>query len=63
MVDFPPTTRSGPDNRQESVRDIYLADDPADAATLVDKAIIACTGDEVPEIQALGRTLSCPVAG
>ncbi|GIU93336.1 MAG: ISL3 family transposase [Acidimicrobiia bacterium] len=42
---------------KESVRDIYLVDDPA-AALLVDKAIIACTGDEVPEIQALGRTLS-----
>ena len=43
---------------KESVRDIYLVDDPADAALLVDKAIIGCHGDDVPEIQALGRTLA-----
>ena len=43
---------------QESVRDIYLVDDPADAATLLDKAILACRGDDVAEIQTLGRTLA-----
>ncbi|MGQ0849286.1 MAG: ISL3 family transposase [Actinomycetota bacterium] len=43
---------------KESVRDIYLVDDPADAATLVDKAIRGCLEDEVAEIQTLGRTLS-----
>jgi transposase len=43
---------------KESVRDIYLVEDPADAATLVDKAIRGCTEDEVAEIRALGRTLS-----
>jgi transposase len=43
---------------KESVRDIYLTDDPADAATLIDKAITGCETDEVPEIQSLGRTLA-----
>lgn len=43
---------------KESVRDIYLVEDPADAATLIDKAIAGCAEDDVPEIQSLGRTLS-----
>ena len=43
---------------KESVRDIYLTDDPADAAVLVDKAITGCLTDDVEEIQALGRTLT-----
>jgi transposase len=43
---------------KESVRDIYLTDDPAEAATLVDKAIAGCAQDDVAEIQALGRTLA-----
>lgn len=43
---------------KESVRDIYLVEDPADAGVLVDKAIAGCVTDEVPEIQSLGRTLS-----
>lgn len=43
---------------KESVRDVYLTADPDDAAVLLDKAIIACTADDVPEIRALGRTLS-----
>lgn len=43
---------------KESVRDIYLTDDPAAAATLIDKAIAGCAADEVDEIQALGRTLA-----
>lgn len=42
---------------KESVRDIYLVDDPEDAATLIDKTIIGCRQDDVAEIQALGRTL------
>jgi transposase len=42
---------------KESVRDIYLVDDPDDAATLVDKAIVGCRQDNVAEIRALGRTL------
>lgn len=42
---------------KESVRDIYLTDDPEDAGTLIDKAIAGCLEDEVPEINALGRTL------
>jgi transposase len=42
---------------KESVRDIYLTEDPDDAATLVDKAITGCADDDVEEIQTLGRTL------
>ena len=57
MVDLPPANGSGPDNRQESVRDVYLVDTPADAATLLDKAIVGCADDEVPEIRSLGTTL------
>ncbi len=43
---------------KESVRDIYLTDDPAEAALLLDKAIVACAGDEVEEIASLGHTLA-----
>src|ERR671911_485172 len=42
---------------KESVRDIYLADDPDDAALLIDKAIAGCATDEVAEIVSLGHTL------
>jgi transposase len=42
---------------KESVRDVYLTDDPAEAALLLDKAIVGCLADEVPEIESLGRTL------
>ena len=43
---------------KESVRDVYLADTPADAATLLDKAIVGCSSDEVTEIRSLGNTLT-----
>jgi transposase len=43
---------------KESVRDVYLTDDPDEAALLVDKAIAGCADDDVPEIQSLGRTLA-----
>ena len=43
---------------KESVRDIYLTDDPAEAELLLDKAIAGCLADEVEEIRALGRTLA-----
>ncbi len=43
---------------KESVRDIYLTNDPTDAATLLDKAIVACRHDDVAEIRSLGRTLT-----
>lgn len=43
---------------KESVRDVYLVDDPDDAATLLDKAIVACRQDDVAEIRSLGRTLA-----
>lgn len=42
---------------KESVRDVYLADDPADAALLLDKTIEDCRADPVDEIRSLGRTL------
>lgn len=42
---------------KESMRDVYLSDDPADAAVL-DKAIAGCTNDDVAEIASLGRTLA-----
>lgn len=43
---------------KESVRDVYLTDDPADATVLLDKAIQGCADDPVLEIQSLGRTLA-----
>ena len=43
---------------KETVRDIYLTDDPAEAELLVDKAIAGCIGDEVEEVVSLGKTLS-----
>lgn len=43
---------------KESVRDVYLTADPAEAAVLLDKAVIACRADDVPEIATLGRTLA-----
>ena len=43
---------------KESVRDVYLVDDPDDASVLIDKAIVACRADDVPEIRSLGRTLA-----
>ncbi len=43
---------------KESVRDIYLTEDPAEAALLIDKAIAGCAKDEVEEIRSLGRTLA-----
>jgi transposase len=42
---------------KESVRDVYLTDDPAAAATLIDKAIAGCATDDVEEIRSLGNTL------
>ena len=42
---------------KESVREVYLTDDPAVAATLLDKAIAGCAEDEVEEIRSLGGTL------
>jgi transposase len=43
---------------KESVRDVYLTDDPDEAALLLDKAITGCADDDVDEIRALGRTLA-----
>jgi len=43
---------------KESVRDVYLADNRADAELLLDKAITGCADDTVPEIVTLGETLA-----
>jgi transposase len=43
---------------KESVRDIYLTEDPHEAALLIDKAIAGCAADDVEEIRSLGRTLA-----
>jgi transposase len=43
---------------KESVRDVYLTDDPDEAALLLDKAIVGCAEDDVEEIRSLGRTLA-----
>jgi hypothetical protein len=37
--------------------DAYLADDPGEAAVLLDKAIAGCITDDVYEIRGLGDTL------
>jgi len=42
---------------KESVRDVYLTNQPDDAALLIDKAIAGCLSDDVDEIRTLGRTL------
>jgi transposase len=42
---------------KESVRDVYLTDDPKDAAVLLEKAIAGCRADNVAEIRSLGDTL------
>ena len=42
---------------KESVRDIYLTEDPKVARVLLDKAIVGCKSDEVEEIRSLGATL------
>ncbi len=42
---------------KESVRDIYLAEDPDEAAVLIDKAIAGCAADDVAEIVSLANTL------
>ncbi len=43
---------------KESVRDVYLTDDPKVATTLLDKAIAGCRADAVAEIRSLGNTLA-----
>ena len=42
---------------KEYVRDVYLTEDPNDAALLLDRVIVGCRADEVPEIVSLGNTL------
>lgn len=43
---------------KESVRDVYLTDDPKDAELLLDKAIEGCRLDLVDEVRSLRRTLA-----
>jgi len=57
-MDPSPTVGSGPVNRQENVRDIYLTDNRAEAEVLIDKTIAGCADDEVSEIRSLGKTLA-----
>jgi len=40
------------------VRDVYLTDDLAEAALLLDKTIAGCLTDVVGEIRSLGATLA-----
>jgi len=48
----------GPDNRQEKVRDVYLTDDPTEAAVALDDAIAWCSAQEAgPEQRRLATTL------
>ncbi len=42
---------------KESVRAVYLSENPADAELLLDKAIEGCRTDPVAEIKSLGRTV------
>ena len=42
---------------KEYLRDVYLIEDEADAALLLDRVIAGCRADEVDEIVSLGRTL------
>jgi transposase len=42
---------------KESVRDVYLTADPADAELVLDKAIEGCRLDAVEEVRSLGGTL------
>lgn len=41
----------------ESVRDVFLTDDPTEAALLLDKTIAGCLAEVVPGIRSLGETL------
>ena len=43
---------------KESVREIYLTDDPDEARLLLDRAIEGCRLDAVEEVRKVGRTLS-----
>ena len=42
---------------KEYVRDVYLTEDPNEAAVLLDRVIAGCLADEVAEIVSLGNTL------
>lgn len=41
---------------KKSVRDLYLTSDPEEAAVLLDKVIVACRQEQVPELRRLGQT-------
>ena len=42
---------------KEYLRDVYLTDDPNEAAVLLDRVIAGCLADKVDEIVSLGNTL------
>ena len=44
--------------KKNPVRAVYLVDDPDAAAEILDNAIAACAGNDVPEIRTLAHTLS-----
>ena len=43
---------------KKHVRDVYLTDDPIEAAALLDRVIAGCRANEVGEIISLGHTLA-----
>ncbi len=53
-----PTTSCSGRGWQRNRFVIYLTDDPAVAAVLIDKAIAGYAADDVPEIRSLGKTLA-----
>ena len=53
LGDPPPTARSGPVNRQDSARDVYLTDDPEVAALLLDPlSTTGCGSCSTPVVSA-----------
>ncbi len=57
-VDLPLTARSGPDNRQELLRETYLAADTFDARRRLAGFYDYCANSDVPELERLGRTIA-----
>jgi hypothetical protein len=43
---------------KEYLRDVYLTEDPNEAAVLLDRVIAGCLADEVDEVVSLGNTLA-----
>lgn len=43
---------------KENARDVYLTDDPTEAALLVDKLLVFCAESHVPDVVTVGQTLT-----